>query len=262
MTAAPDPFAHRLYIGDVMHMRLRPFRHQFRYRVFTALLDIDQLETAESRFLKLDRFGLFSFQRKDHGARDGSALRPWAEDLLTKAGRPVPARIMILSMPRFLGYAFNPLSILYCYDADSVLESVIYEVKNTFGDQIPYVLDARAADDGATRHEQVKEMYVSPFIRMDQTYRFTIRPPEDRLSIRIKQHDAEGDMLIAVQTGQRAVLTDGALLRLVLTHPLAAVKIFAAIHWHALRLWLKGAKFNRYPGAENAIQPQGHNRTS
>ncbi len=252
---ASDMFAHRLYVGDVMHMRLRPFRHQFRYRVFTALLDIDHLPSAESRLMKIDRFGLFSFRTRDHGARDGKPLRPWVEAHLAAAGRPAPARIMLLSMPRLIGYAFNPLSVFYCYDAAGTLESVIYEVKNTFGDQIPYVVDATAAADGAARHEQAKEMYVSPFIRMDQTYRFTIRPPDDKLSIRIKQHDKDGDWLIAVQTGRSVGLNDAQLLRLVGTHPLAAFKVIAAIHWQALKLWMKGAQFNRYPGSDAAFQP-------
>jgi DUF1365 family protein len=253
-TTASDIFDHRLYVGEVMHMRLRPFRHQFRYRVFTALLDIDRLESAESRFMKVDRFGLFSFRRRDHAARDGSSLRAWVEARLKQAGKPVPDRIMLLSMPRLLGYAFNPLSVFYCYGKDGALESVVYEVKNTFGDQIPYVVDACTAADGAARHEQTKEMYVSPFIHMEQTYRFTIRPPEEKLSIRIKQHDAEGDWLIAVQTGRSAPLSDRMLLRLVATHPLAAFKVIAAIHWQALKLWLKGARFTRYPGERAAFR--------
>lgn len=250
--------AHRLYVGEVMHMRLHPFRHQFRYRVFTALLDIDRLESAESRLFRVDRFGLFSFRRRDHGARDGGALRPWVEARLSEAGRPRPARIMLLSMPRLLGYAFNPLSVFFCHDEDGRLESAVYEVKNTFGDQIPYVVDAVAAadpdGDGAARHMQAKAMYVSPFIGMAQTYRFTIRPPDERLAIRIRQagpdeRGRETEWLIATQTGRRRALTDRALAGLVLTHPLAAFKVIAAIHWQALRLWLKGATFIRYPGA-------------
>lgn len=254
MRGAPASAFHRLYVGEVMHMRLRPFRRQFRYRVFTALLDIDALESAERRLFKVGRFGLFSFHVKDHGPRDGSALRPWAERLLAEAGRPRPARIRLLSMPRLLGYAFNPLSVFFCEDKAGRLESVIYEVKNTFGDQIPYVLAAEPGPDGAVRHEQAKEMYVSPFIGMDQTYRFTIRPPDERLAIRIRQHDREGDWLIATQTGRARPLTDGALLRLSLTHPLAAFKVIAAIHWQALRLWMNGARFTRYPGAEAAFR--------
>ena len=75
-----------LYRGHVMHMRLTPFRHQFRYRVFSMLLDIDRLEETirPLRVLALDRFGLLSFHRHDHGARDGSDLRPWVEAELAR----------------------------------------------------------------------------------------------------------------------------------------------------------------------------------
>lgn len=249
-------FGHRLYVGDVMHMRLRPFRHRFSYRVFTALLDIDDLAAAESRLFKVDRFGFFSFLSRDHGPRDGSALRPWAEQRLTEAGRPRPARIMLLSMPRLWGYSFNPLSVYFCYDEGGQLESVIYEVKNTFGDQTPYVLAAEPDGDGAARHVQAKEMFVSPFIGMDQTYRFTVRSPGERLAIRIKQHGPDGDWLIATQSGVRRPLSDGTLARLAFTHPLAAFKVIGAIHWQALKLWLKGARFTRYPGASRAFVRQ------
>ncbi|WP_340109204.1 DUF1365 domain-containing protein [Pikeienuella sp. HZG-20] len=245
---------HCLYVGDVMHMRLRPFRHQFRYRVFTALLDIDRLASAERRLFKVDRFGLFSFHRRDHGARDGSALRPWVEARLAEAARPRPERILLLSMPRLLGYAFNPLSVFFCLDADDRLESVIYEVKNTFGDQIPYVLAAEPGGDGAARHRQAKEMFVSPFIGMDQTYSFTIRRPDARLAVRIRQDGPEGPWLIATQNGKRRALTDWGLARLSFSHPAAAFQVIVAIHWQALKLWVKGARFTRYPGEEGAFR--------
>ena len=234
-------------------MRLRPFRHQFRYRVFTALLDIDDLASARRPVFGVDRFNLFSFHCKDHGARDGSPLRPWVDAQIAGAGLPRPDRVMLLSMPRFLGWAFNPISIYFGYDANGALESIIYEVKNTFGDQHPYVHDARPDSDGAARHQQTKEMYVSPFIEMNQTYRFTVRPPNERLALRIKQTDAGADLLIATQSGERRALTTGTLVQLGLTHPLAALKVFVAIHWQALKLKLKGARFIRYPGADRAI---------
>jgi hypothetical protein len=249
----PEPC---LYEGSVMHMRLQPFRHQFRYRVVTALLDIDRLEetAAALRLFAVDRFAPVAFHRRDHGPRDGSALRPWVEARLAEAGRPAPARILLLSMPRILGYAFNPLSVFWCYDRDGRLDSVIYEVKNTFGDQHPYVLPAAPDPDGAVRHGQAKEFFVSPFIGMDQTYRFTLRPPGERLSIRIKQADARGDYLIATQSGTARPLTDTALARLLLRMPLTTFKVIAAIHWQALRLWLKGATFLGYPGEDRVVQ--------
>jgi DUF1365 family protein len=239
-----------------MHMRLQPFGHQFRYRIFSALLDIDRLEetAAGLRFLSIDRFNLAAFHRRDHGPRDGTALRPWVEAKLAEAGRPRPARVFLLSIPRLFGYAFNPLSVFWCYDTDGRLDSVIYEVKNTFGDQHPYVLAAEPDADGAIRHDQVKEFFVSPFIGMDQTYSFTLRPPGERLAIRIKQADAKGDYLIATQSGEAVPLTDATLARQLRRMPLTSFKVIAAIHWQALRLWLKGARFLGYPGEDRVIQ--------
>jgi DUF1365 family protein len=239
-----------LYPGHVMHMRLTPFAHRFRYRVFSLLLDIDRLEetAAGLRLLALDRFGLLSFHRRDHGPRDGSDLRPWVDRLLAGAGRPRPARVTLLSFPRILGYAFNPLSVYFCEDASGRLESVIYEVKNTFGDQHPYVLAADDGEDGAARHDQPKGFFVSPFIGMDQTYSFTVRKPGERLAVRIRQGDAAGPWLIATQNGRRVALTDRNLLAAWAGHPLMSFKVIGAIHWQAFRLWLRGATFRRYPG--------------
>lgn len=244
-----------LYVGEVMHIRLRPFRHQFRYRVFTLLLDIDRLEALirPLRWLRLDRFGVMSFYRRDHGPRDGSDLRPWVDRQLARAGRPEAARVMLLSFPRIFGYAFNPLSVYFCADAGGRLSSVIYEVKNTFGDQHPYVLAAPADRDGACRHTEAKDFFVSPFIDIGQIYQFTIRPPGQRLSLKIRQHDADGapeaPLLIATQSGERRALTDAALFGLWLRHPLMTLKVIAAIHWQALKLALKGAPFRPYRGA-------------
>ncbi|MFN3614877.1 MAG: DUF1365 domain-containing protein [Rubrimonas sp.] len=216
----------RLYAGEVMHLRLRPVRHQFRYAVTTALLDVDGLErdAAPLRLLSVDRFNLFSVMRRDHGARDGSDLRPWVQARLAEAGLPDrPARILLLAMPRLLGHAFNPLSVFWCYGPDGRLQSVVYEVKNTFGDQFAYALGAEADADGAVRHAHEKEFFVSPFVPMEQTYRFTVRPPAERLAIRIRQGDAEGPYLIATQNGRARPLTDAALAGLALRSPWAMV---------------------------------------
>jgi DUF1365 family protein len=254
MVAFTDPFEPRFYQGHVMHMRLRPRAHQFRYRVFTSYLDIDRLEetAAGPRLFSVDRFNLLSFHRADHGPRDGSDLRPWVEALCTRAGRPKPERIMLLSVPRVLGYAFNPLSVYFCHGPDGRLETIIYQVKNTFGDQQPYVLPVEAGPDGAIRHEQQKGMFVSPFIPMEQTYRFTLRPPGERLAMRIRQGDRAGELLIATQNGVALPLADASILRLVVRDPVMTRKVIGGIHWEALRLFLKGAPFRRYPGEERA----------
>lgn len=239
-----------LYRGHVMHMRLSPFRHRFRYRVFTMLLDIDRLEETlvPLRMIALDRFGLLAFHRRDHGARDGTDLRQWVEAQLARHGLPRPARVWLLSFPRILGYVFNPLSVYFCEARDGQLSAVIYEVKNTFGDQHTYVLPADQDRDGAVRHGTAKAFFVSPFIGMDQDYRFTFRPPHDRLALKIRQRGPDGPCLIATQNGDRRPLSDRTLLALWLAHPAMTLKVIAAIHWQALRLWLKGAVFRPYRG--------------
>jgi DUF1365 family protein len=231
----------RLYVGHVMHMRLIPRRHRFRYRVFSVLIDIDRIgeALAGSRLMRHNRLGVLAFLDRDHGPRDGTPIRPWVDAQMTRAGLEWPERVDLLAFPRLWGYVFNPLSVYYCRDGAGVLTAVIYEVKNTFGDQIAYVLPAGAPRGGAYRHTQGKDMYVSPFIAMDQTYRFDLAPPGERLAIRIRQSGPEGETLIATQTGDARPVTDAALARAVASHPLMTLKVMAAIHWEALRLWLK-----------------------
>lgn len=237
-----------LYRGHVMHMRLIPKRHRFRYRVFSLLLDVDRLKetTGRLRLLRLNRFGLLSIHERDHGARDGTALRPWIDRQLADAGLEPAARVQMLSFPRMLGYGFNPLTVYYCHNSTGYLSSLIYEVKNTFGDQVAYALPAGAPTSGAYRQRQAKEMYVSPFIDMDQTYRFAHNAPDARLSLRIRQAGPEGETLIATHTAQARPLTDANLALALVMYPLMTVAIIARIHMHALRLFLKGVRYHPY----------------
>lgn len=237
----------KLYLGRIMHMRLRPVRHQFRYRVFSLLLDVDSIDETVSRlrFMRRNGFNLFSFYDRDHGARDGTSIRPWLENLLADEGIEAPDRISLVSFPRVLGFTFNPISIFFCFNKAEELTTVIYEVKNTFGDQVPYVIPFQSTNN-VSRQQHRKQMYVSPFIEMDQTYRFTLSAPGNALSLRIKQSGKEGETLIATHNADAVELTDAALCKVLLTHPLMTLKVVAGIHFEAFRLFIKGVKFNRY----------------
>lgn len=240
--------ANAIYHGHVMHMRLRPRAHRFRHAVFSLLLDVDRLDRTSRglRLLRHNRFGLLSVHDADHGPRDGSPLRPWIDAQLAQAGRPKASRVAMLSFPRVLGVAFNPLTVYYCYDDADALCSVIYEVKNTYGEQIAYTLPVGEETGGAYRHSQRKRMYVSPFIGMDQTYRFSLNDPGERLALRIRQAGPEGETLIATHTAQARPLTDAGLARAILRHPLMGVRVIGLIHWHALRLALKGVGYHAH----------------
>lgn len=234
-----------LYVGRVMHHRLRPKRHRFVYNVFTLLLDIDRLEstTGNLRLLSLGRANLFSFHNKDHGQRDGTPLRPWVEQQLSSNGISTPAaHIRLLAMPRFLGYVFNPLSIYYCYDEGEQLFAIIYEVKNTFGGQHAYVLPVtdKASRSGRFHHRCRKDFYVSPFIESDANYRFNLNSPDQDLDVRITEYVKSQPLLVATLQGKHKALTDSQLVIQALKHPFLQQKVIASIHFEALRLWLKG----------------------
>lgn len=241
-----------LYWCRVMHERLLPFTHKFEYRVFSLLLDIDALPAlaAGSRLFRHNRFGLFSFFDKDHGPRDGGALRPWVEAALRENGLAhAGARIRIFCFPRLFGYVFNPLSVYFCYDADERLGAILYEVKNTFGDQHGYLIDV-PADSSAERlleHGVVKQFHVSPFIPLSGSYDFRILPPAEKIAIHIRHSGPDGLRLIATQTGRQDVFNDRSLLKALARHPLMTLKVIAAIHWEALRLWRKGASYFSRP---------------
>ena len=236
-----------VYFGSVMHMRLKPKRHFFRYRVFSLFLDIDKLVEYDknSWFFRLNKWGMISLYEKDHGDRKSFNLRDWVNKKLTSAGFGKPDKVYLLSFPRVLGFGFSPLSIFFCY-SNQRLNSVIYEVKNTYGDQIEYILETQPDPDGRFRHSHKKDMYVSPFIDMSQTYHFTILPPDEKLSIKINEKDKDGLLLIASQTGRFQDFNDWTLAKAFFCYPLMLVKVLILIHWNALILYLKRIKIVPY----------------
>ncbi len=237
-----------LYTGAVLHKRLQPFRHRFVYRVFSLLLDLEALP--QLRFFKHNRFGLLSFYDRDHGPRDGSPLKPWLEAQLRAHDiDPAGLSYQIMCYPRLWGFVFNPLSVYYARDAAGTLRAIVYEVKNTFGGQHTYVFRADAVQSCA------KSFYVSPFIGPVAQYHFKFNDPAETVLWHIQEHDPQGPLLIATFAGQRSALTDGAILKAIATHPLMTVKVVAAIHWQALRIWLKGGKYHAPPKPQS--KPNG-----
>ena len=235
-----------LYRGRVRHTRLRPFNHSFEYRVYYLMVDIDDLVGLDDRLrlFSIGRPTLFSLDTRLHGPGDGSPLRPWAERVLADAGIDLDGgRILLLTLPRILGYVFNPISVWYCYGAGDTLEAMIYEVRNTFGDRHIYVT---RFEDGRTQQAS-KALHVSPFNDMNQSYRFVPLDPGERLTLSIEQSDGQGIMFRAGMRLTRLELTDLNLMRLFITHPLLTLKVIGAIHWEALRIWLKGGTYHARP---------------
>ena len=226
------------------------------------MVDLDEVADLDRRLttFSADCFNLFALHARDHGPRDGQPLKPWVEAAFAQAGMPLDGgKVLMLCFIRTLGFVFDPLTVYWGYRADGRLAGVLYEVKNTFGDQHSYLIPAPPNHTtGAPLIQAVdKRFHVSPFLAIEGGYRFRIDEPGDRLRIMIRLVGSDGvDRLVATQTLKRQPLTDGALIRSLFTHLWNPAKVYAGIHWEALRVWVKGAVFHRRP--EPPAEPISH----
>ncbi|MBX9464848.1 MAG: DUF1365 domain-containing protein [Aquamicrobium sp.] len=256
---APPETAGTLYPGKVMHQRLKPFGHRFSYPVFSLLVDIDRLDELGrmSRLLGVNRAGVASFQERDHVENDGETLRQFVDRLLADTGLHKPAaRVLLLCFPRILGYVFNPISVYFAYDDTGRLIALIYAVRNTFGGRHAYVAPVLAGEESSAgvRQERRKVFHVSPFIGMNAHYHFRVLPPGKTVRLRIHETEDNAPLLAATLNGDALALGDRTLARCLLRFPFMTLKVVGAIHWQALKLWLKGAPFHKSPSPELADQ--------
>ena len=230
------------------HGRSGAVRHAFRYGVDYIL--IDPASTAGPRLFSRNRPNLASIHDRDHGGPPGGgAGAAWAWRTLAAHGLPEGGghRIRLLTQARFLGYVFNPVSFWLVHEADALV-AVIAEVNNTFGDRHSYLCrhpgfaSIRPGDTLAS----VKVFHVSPFLDVAGGYTFSFDVSPDRIAIRIL-HENGAERLAATLTGPRRPLTNRALVRAALRRPLGAVRTILLIHWEALRLTLKGARYRKRP---------------
>ena len=233
-----------IYNGTVIHKRFKPKIHFFKYKVFSLLIDLSDLNYLNKNisFFSYNSFNLISFFDKDHGDRDGSSLIDWVKKNLMKNNiNSENIKIKLLCYPRIFGYVFNPLSVFFVYDQNENLISILYEVKNTFGEQHTYIF--KAENNNLIQHNCSKKFHVSPFIEMNCNYFFRILRPSEKISVVIDQYQLNEKILFASQDGKRVDFNSKELLKSYLKHPLMTLKIISAIHFEAFKLWIKGIKF-------------------
>ena len=258
---AATPLRSALYECTVLHERFAPRRHAFSYRLFYLALDLDEIP-ALARQLKLLSFtrpNLFRFDERGylplaeplHNASPAAPARAPAELATLKSrvraccaahgAEPGPGgRVLLITLPRVLGYQFNPVSFYFCTDAAGTPIGAIAEVTNTFHEVKPYFIPVAAAGRGGVFRLRVpKHFYVSPFSGLDLEFDFTLHVPGERLAVRIDDHEAGRRVLHTTLSGRRAPLTDARLAWFLLKYPFVTLAVMARIHWHALRLWLK-----------------------
>ncbi len=240
-----------LYDGAVAHERHSPRRHALRYRLFQLLIDLDELPDLDRRLnlFAHNRFALFSLHDRDHGAGDGRPLRAYVEGVLRGAGIDIAGGpIRLLTLPRVLGYVFNPLSLFYCHRPGGELAAVILEVTNTFGERHSYLVEAAPGSGGVVRRSCAKAFFVSPFMDLAMTYDFRLTTPAAHIATAIQGRGPDGAPIIsAVFAGERLPLDDRTLARAFWSHPLVTLMVILAIHVEAVKLLAKGVRLRRKP---------------
>ena len=234
-----------IYNGLVTHHRFKPVKHSLKYKTFSLLLDLDELERLDEKIsiFSINKFNVFSFYYKDHGLRDGSSIKDWIVENIKKFKISSEiTKIELLCYPRIFGYVFNPLSIFYCYQENN-LKAIFYEVKNTFNEQHTYIF--KVIDGEKIEQKCKKKFYVSPFMDMNTFYNFKLIAPGEKLSVFIKQTDDVGTVLTATQEGDRKKLNFKQLLINFFKYPLMTIKIIVSIHFEAFLLWKKGAIYRK-----------------
>jgi DUF1365 family protein len=273
-----------LHVGSVLHIRHAVRGHEFKNRIWMLSIDLDHIDDVAnaSRWFRHNRFGLVSLHDRDHGARDGSPLKPWVTAQLEKAGlADAAACIRFMAIPRMAGYGFSPIAFFFCHDAEGRLRAVLHQVKSTFGEQCAYLLpiaDLEPGEPSAVSQYAAKTMIVSPFFDRQGGYRFAFNRPNfatpdtsasdkpSRFDISIR-YGAEAPRLTAVMSLHTRQFADAVLLRLLGGMPLMTLKVIVMIHWQAFRLYLKQVPFlgvqrdaapNHYVPSETSFpRPQG-----
>jgi hypothetical protein len=244
-----------LYKANVVHYRLSPKEHFFRYRIFLFYLDLDELDALHlrMRWLSRNRFNLFNFRDRDHlqlpadrPDTSKNIRQQLADYLLTQEIVIGNGRIQVLTNCCTLGYLFNPVSFYFCHDEQGHPLCSVVEVGNTFREMKPYFLGRSTLQGREFRHRVRKYFYVSPFIDMDTHFDFLLNIPDDRLRIKIDDYDEKGNrFFISTLSGKRTALTDANLLWYFFSIPLITLKVIGLIHWEAFRLWWKRVPFHK-----------------
>lgn len=265
-----------LYECAVLHERFTPKCHRFVYRLFYFALDLDELGTLHRRLslFSVNCANLFSFRESDFlptGEPLHQPTLPKNNPIITNnspslksrvrafcaahhADFGADGRVFLITLPRVLGYLFNPVSFYFCFNAAGVLVGGIAEVTNTFREVKPYFITPATGPDGMVtlRLRTPKHFYVSPFSGLDLEFDFILHAPGEKLAVRIDDHAAGSRVLHTSLTGIHTPLTNLRLAWFLLKYPLITLKIITLIHWQAFRLWLKRAPF--FPKAANATE--------
>jgi DUF1365 family protein len=254
VTVAAPPLASALYEGVVRHRRHAPRAHAFTYRMAQLYLDLAEVGRvfAQSPLWSTTRAAPGRFDRADFLGPTDVPLDEAVRDRVAAATGTRPAGpVRMLAHLRTFGHVFNPVAFYYCFEADgSTLAAIVAEVTNTpWRERHAYVLPVDAAHRrGRALHwDFPKAFHVSPFMAMRRDYRWAFTVPGERLHVHMDVLDGATREFDATLALARRELDGAALARLLWRHPAMTLQVLGAIHWQALRLWLKSVPVHDHP---------------
>lgn len=254
-----------LYECKAMHHRLQPKEHRFEYQLFYLALDLDEIDQVARQVwgFSRNRWNLYEFRDRDHltlPGKNGGTVKDHVLAWVAQQGLDLPSdtRITLVTLPRVLGYIFNPVSFYFCEDQAGVTQCVVVQVGNTFREMKPYLI-REPERPGFFHLVTTKHFYVSPFSELDLAFDFKVRVPDEQMEIHIDDRKGDALVLLSALTGRRREFTTGRLAWLTFKFPFVTLKVIFLIHWQALRLWWKGLPFHKKADNQN-LQQDVYNR--
>lgn len=241
-----------IYKGHVRHRRFTKRAHNFNYKLYMMFLNLDELPTLFKKYkgwsADEDRFNLARFLRRDHFGTESELKTSVVKLVKEQAGIEVKGSVCVLTHLRYLGYVFNPLCMYYCYDENNEnVIAIVAEVSNTpWGEKHCYVLTDNLGSPHKHHYQHPKSFHVSPFLDMDMDYHWRLAMPKDKLFVHLENRRQEDKLFDATMVLQKEAITQSSLNKVLVFYPLMTVKIILAIHYEALKLWLKGVKYIPY----------------
>ena len=243
--------ASALYEGTVHHRRNAVRPRAFRYPVYMAYIDLDELPGLLGGRLVSQRPGIVRFRRSDYlGDPDTDLADAVRDEVEGQTGMRPTGPVRLLTNLRQFGHCFNPVSFYYCFnEAGERPQAVLAQVTNTpWGERHAYVLQ----DDGGgcmLSGRSVKVLHVSPFMGMDHEYDWRVSHPGERLAVHIESRRGGERAFDATLSLARREFTGLTLASATARHPLTTLHVLGRIYGQALRLKLRGVPVHPHPSA-------------
>lgn len=235
---------HNFLDGTIFHKRFHPKTHDFKYKFFMIDIDLQTLESInKNRLFSYNRFNLFSFFTKDHFGKSDDFLKN-VDELLKKYNIEKTPKMRFITLPRILGFVFNPISVLILFE-DNKPSFMFAEVHNYNGGRVIYPVKLNQKNEKSFSGNTRKDMYVSPFFKRDGDYSFDLTYDEEIFQLSIKLYEDEKKVLVSNLLTKKVEFSDKSTLKLFLKHTLLTFWVVTRTIYQSIKLKLKGLKWTQ-----------------